>query len=174
MKLFSAINSKSFNLILFNLMWLGLVLGRESLLFITVPFVIIYVCLLLGSGRIRVYMLLIPATIGITVDSVLTLAGIFSFANAGLLIPLWLIMLWLAFSTTLTQSLSFLSKNWLFAAIAGGIAFPFNYAVGERLGAVTFGESYLFTLFVIGIVWLVFLPFLFFITHEAFRKEIAA
>ncbi|MDD9890644.1 MAG: DUF2878 domain-containing protein [Gammaproteobacteria bacterium] len=172
MKLYSAINQNSVNLIVFNLMWIGLVLGRESFLFITVPVVIGYVTFLITSGRIKAYQLLVPAGIGISVDSLLTIFGIFSFANSNFLIPLWLIMLWLAFSTTLTHSLSFLSKHWFIAAIAGGVAFPFNYAVGERLGAVTFDAPFILTMLVIGIVWLFLLPVLYFVIRDSLKNEI--
>ena len=36
------ITSKSLNIIIFNLLWLGLVLGRDSLIHLTLPSLLIY------------------------------------------------------------------------------------------------------------------------------------
>ena len=122
-------------------MWVGLVIGRESLLGLTVPMVLIYSAILVFIEIIKIQQLLVPAALGIAIDSILTMLGIFDFGDTTLLIPLWLITLWIAFSTTLTQSLKFVGNNWLVTVTSGAIVIQFNYAVGERLGAVTFAEN---------------------------------
>ena len=142
MNLRAAFSSKLCNIIFFNLMWVGLVIGRESLLGLTVPMVLIYSAILVFIEIIKIQQLLVPAALGIAIDSILTMLGIFDFGDTTLLIPLWLITLWIAFSTTLTQSLKFVGNNWLVTVTSGAIILPFNYAVGERLGAVTFTENY--------------------------------
>ena len=174
MKLQAAFSSKLCNIIFFNLMWVGLVIGRESLLGLTVPMVLIYSTMLVCIEIIKIHQLLLPAAIGITIDSVLTVFGIFDFGNTTFLIPLWLITLWIVFSTTLTQSLKFIGNNWLITVASGAVVLPFNYAVGERLGAVTFAENYFLTIFIIGITWSVCLPLLFTTTDESFKKKFAA
>ena len=138
------ITSKLLNLVIFNLLWIGLVLGRDSLIHLTLPGLIIYLACLLRIGDLKVHQILLPAAIGITIDSSLTFFGIFIFPESSLIIPFWLIVLWINFSTTLTLSLSFIGKNKLVAFGLGATALPFNYTVGERLGAVTFGDPYLF------------------------------
>ncbi|NKB35170.1 MAG: DUF2878 family protein [Pseudomonadales bacterium] len=172
-KLLPTFFSKPMNLILFNLMWIGLVIGRESLILVTIPIVAIYAYILVREGKVKIHQLLLPACIGIAIDSALTLFGIFSFSGSSLILPLWLITLWLAFATTLTQSLSFLGRNKIFSVVAGGIAFPFNYAIGERVGAVSFAEPYLLSLVIIGLIWMFVLPLLFIVTHEYFEQKFA-
>jgi len=174
MKLRAAFSSKLCNIIFFNLMWVGLVIGRESLLGLTVPMVLIYSAILVFIEIIKIQQLLVPAALGIAIDSILTMLGIFDFGDTTLLIPLWLITLWIAFSTTLTQSLKFVGNNWLVTVTSGAIILPFNYAVGERLGAVTFTENYFLTIFIIGIIWSVCLPLLFATTDESFKKKFTA
>ena len=174
MKLRAAFSSKLCNIIFFNLMWVGLVIGRESLLGLTVPMVLIYSAILVFIEIIKIQQLLVPAALGIAIDSILTMLGIFDFGDTTLLIPLWLITLWIAFSTTLTQSLKFVGNNWLVTVTSGAIILPFNYAVGERLGAVTFTENYFLTVFIIGIIWSMCLPLLFASTDESFKKKFTA
>ena len=166
------VTSKFLNIIVFNLLWVGLVLGRESLIHLTLPSLLIYLACLLRIGDLKVHQILLPAAIGITIDSSLTFFGIFIFPESNLIIPFWLIVLWVNFSTTLTLSLSFIGKNKLIAFGLGATALPFNYTVGERLGAVTFGDPYLFSLLVIALVWSVSFPILFIVSHENFIKKL--
>ena len=166
------VTSKFLNIIVFNLLWVGLVLGRDSLIYLTLPSLLIYLACLLRIGDLKVHQILLPAAIGITIDSSLTFFGIFIFPESNLIIPFWLIVLWVNFSTTLTLSLSFIGKNKLIAFGLGATALPFNYTVGERLGAVTFGDPYLFSLLVIALVWSVSFPILFIVSHENFIKRL--
>ena len=166
------VTSKFLNIIIFNLLWVGLVLGRESLIHLTLPSLLIYLACLLRIGDLKVHQILLPALIGITIDSSLTFFGIFIFPESSLIIPFWLIVLWINFSTTLTLSLSFIGKNKLVAFGLGVTALPFNYTVGERLGAVTFGDPYLFSILVIALVWSVSFPILFMVSHENFIERL--
>ena len=165
------VTSKFLNIIVFNLLWVGLVLGRESLIHLTLPILLIYLACLLRIGDLKVHQILLPAAIGITIDSSLTFFGIFIFPDSSLIIPFWLIVLWINFSTTITLSLSFIGKNKLIAFGLGATALPFNYTVGERLGAVTFGEPYLFSILVLVLVWSVSFPILFMVSDENFIKK---
>ena len=166
------VTSKFLNIIVFNLLWVGLVLGRESLIQFTLPSLLVYLACLLRIGDLKVHQILLPATIGITIDSSLTFFGIFIFPESSLIIPFWLILLWINFSTTITLSLSFIGKNKLVAFGLGATALPFNYTVGERLGAVTFGEPYLFSILIIILVWSVSFPILFIVSHENFTERL--
>ena len=166
------VTSKFLNIIVFNLLWIGLVLGRDSLIHLTLPSLLIYLACLLRIGDLKVHQILLPAIIGITIDSSLTFFGIFIFADSSLIIPFWLIVLWINFSTTITLSLSFIGKSKLVAFGLGATALPFNYTVGERLGAVTFGEPYLFSILTLALVWSVSFPILFMVSHENFIKRL--
>ena len=166
------VTSKFLNIVVFNLLWIGLVLGRDTLIHLTLPSLLIYLACLLRIGDLKLHQILLPATIGITIDSSLTFFGIFIFPDSSLIIPFWLIVLWINFSTTITLSLSFIGNNKLVAFGLGATALPFNYTVGERLGAVTFGEPYLFSILVIVLVWSVSFPILFMVSHENFIERL--
>ena len=66
MKLRAAFSSKLCNIIFFNLMWVGLVIGRESLLGLTVPMVLIYSAILVFIEIIKIQQLLVPAALGLS------------------------------------------------------------------------------------------------------------
>ena len=166
------VTSKFLNIIVFNLLWVGLVLGRESLIHLTLPILLIYLACLLHIGDLKIHQILLPDAIGITIDSSLTFFGIFIFPDSSLIIPFWLIVLWINFSTTITLSLSFIGKSKLVAFGLGATALPFNYTVGERLGAVTFGEPYLFSILVLVLVWSVSFTILFMVSHENFPERL--
>ena len=166
------VTSKFLNIVVFNLLWVGLVLGRDSLIYLTLPSLLIYLACLLRIGDLKLHQILFPALIGITIDSSLTFFGIFIFTESIFIIPLWLIVLWINFSTTLTLSLSFIGKNKLVAFGLGATALPFNYTVGERLGAVTFGEPYLFSILILVLVWSVSFPILFIVSQENFIEKL--
>ena len=166
------ITSKFLNIIVFNLLWIGLVLGRDSLIHLTLPSLLIYLACLLRIGDLKLHQILLPALIGIMIDSSLTFFGIFIFTESSLIVPFWLIVLWVNFSTTLNLSLSFIGKKKLVAFGLGATALPFNYTVGERLGAVTFGEPYLFSILILVLVWSVSFPILFMVSHENFFERL--
>ena len=146
--------------------------GQRSLLHLTLPGLLIYLACLLRIGDLKVHQILLPAAIGITIDSSLTFFGIFIFPDSSLIIPFWLIVLWINFSTTLNLSLSFIDKNKLVAFGLGATALPFNYTVGERLGAVTFGDPYFFSILVLALVWSLSFPILFIVSHENFIERL--
>tara|TARA_B100001146_G_C16069088_1_gene385569 strand:- start:321 stop:725 length:405 start_codon:yes stop_codon:yes gene_type:complete len=121
------LTSKPFNLIANNLAWIGCVIGREQTIWLIGPLVITYAAFLISTGTINLSQIAIPAMIGISVDSVLTLSGIYQFENTSLILPLWLIILWIAFSTTLTSSLSILWRHKIMVIAIGGTGMPINY-----------------------------------------------
>mgnify|MGYP003700471217 CR=1 FL=1 len=166
--------SKPFNLVAFNLMWLGCVLGREQLLWLVAPLVLAYLTLLVANGILLMQQLFLPAAIGITVDLVLTLLGFFAFDTSAVLLPAWLIVLWLAFSSTLNLSLSVFQSKISLAVVAGAVAFPVNYAVGQRLGAVEFPQSDSITLLILALIWAALLPLLFRVSQRRFAQTLQA
>lgn len=167
--------SKPFNIIAFNLTWLACVVGRDDYLWLVAPGILLYVALLVRQKIIELNKLLPLIAIGISIDVLLTALGIFQF-NTGqfdtgvLLIPVWLMLLWVAFSTTLFLSLQMIGRYKLLAALCGALVIPFNYAVGERLGAVSFGDAYFIALLSMSAVWIIALPLLYMIAEGKLEK----
>lgn len=52
------------------------------------------------------------------------------------LIPLWIVMLWALFATTLTLSMRWLRSNIILSAIFGFVGGPLSYMAGEKLNAI--------------------------------------
>lgn len=144
-----------FNALWFQLLWLCAVLGRESLLPVTAGLLVLHFALV-ARPLDELRALLPVALVGISVDSALSLAGIFQFPGV-LPIPLWLCALWLAFATTLNRSLDFMRRR-LWLACALGAPASLNYLAGARLGAVDFGPGDTLTMALLAPLWMLLLP----------------
>ena len=158
----SIIEKAWFNAIWFQMTWCCAVLGRETLLPLTATMLVLHLTLVRDTTRELLHLTTLAA-IGIVIDAGLSLAGVFRFPG-GVLVPLWLCGLWLAFATTPGRSLSFLGRRPTLAVLAGAVAIPLNYWAGQRLGAVEFGYPVPVTLAVMSLVWAVMLPVLFRLT----------
>lgn len=145
-----------FNALWFDLAWFSLVVGRESL--IPLSLFLLAFHLFLVSDKIPEYCSLVfLGGIGIGVDCLLSITGILVFTD-GWLIPWWLACLWIAFSATLSRSLKYFSDKPFLAIILGAIAGPVSYWAGFKLGAVSFGYSTVITLLLLSVIWSVLLP----------------
>lgn len=145
-----------FNALWFQSTWFCTVLGRDSLLPLAVAMIVLHLALVRDVWR-ELLPLSTIAAIGISVDATLSYTGVFQFSG-GVLVPLWLCCLWLAFATTLTRSLAWLGSRRGWAAAAGFLVIPLNYWAGQRLGAVTFPQPLGITLGIMAVTWAVMLP----------------
>ena len=148
-----------FNALWFQGLWFCAVLGRDWLLPLTVVLLALHL-FLVGDKRRELRRFACVGGLGIAVDAVLSGAGIYQFAG-GVLVPVWLVCLWLGFSAALSRSLVYFSDKLPLAAVAGGLVFPVNYWAGERLGAVEFSLRLPATLLIIALTWAVMLPLLY-------------
>ena len=156
-----------FNALWFQGFWLCAVVGRERLLPLTLLLLALHFWLVRDwRGELRA--LLWVAGVGILVDSSLGASGVFVFPGDAVL-PLWLAALWLGFATTVTRSLAWLAARPWLAAVCGLLVMPWNYAVGERLGAVEFGFGLGPTAVLLGVAWAILLPLL---MHLGSRREV--
>lgn len=152
-----------FNALWFQLTWFACVLGRDPWLALILTMLALHF-LLVQSARTELYNIAPVAAAGIATDTLLSAVGVFDFGDR--LVPLWLCLLWVAFATTLTRSLAVLGKYRLLAALVGGVGVPFNYAVGERLGAVSFPLEPTVTTVVLVSVWAALLPALYHLSRQ--------
>lgn len=91
------------------------------------------------------------AVTGILFDTALYQAGLLKFPGHSLfVIPVWLMLLWVAFACTLRHSLDWLLQRPWLAALLGLLAAPWSYYAGELLGAVNTTPE---ALLLIGIGW---------------------
>jgi len=158
-----------FNALWFQATWFCAVLGREALLPLTAGLILLHLALA-RDLKSELLQLSAVALVGVTVDACLSAGGFYVFED-GVLVPLWLCCLWLAFATTLRRSLAFFGPRPVLTALAGAVVLPFNYLVGARLGAVEFGHALPLTFIVVGMVWAVLLPVLYRITSHPRIKD---
>lgn len=108
--------------------------------------------------------LLAAGLLGSATDSLLALAGLFSFLPGPLsawISPPWLLFLWMAFGSTLPRSLAWLGDSPRLAAGLGAAGGPLSYYAGAELGAVRLTEPAGTSLLVLACVWAILLPGLF-------------
>ncbi len=88
---------------------------------------------------------------GVALDTLWYQLGLMRFPDTvTVLIPLWLMLLWLAFAATLRHSLGYLFQRPMLLGVVSLIAAPFSYFAGSKLGAIELSSL---TLVVIGISW---------------------
>ncbi|MCE9788466.1 DUF2878 domain-containing protein [Shewanella chilikensis] len=104
---------------------------------------------------------LIPAVIGIALDAMLHLGGVFEFDSPSRLLPLWLCCLWGHFAATLGVSLAWLGDlpRWQ-QALFGAVGGAGSYLAAFKLEAVAWplGQSATFSLLIL--IWSLLLPLL--------------
>lgn len=73
--------------------------------------------------------------------------------------PLWLLCLWLLFSTTLSHGLAWLRQRLLLCAVLAAISAPSSYFAGAYLSPyMSLGDSTMLSLLTIGVLWALSFP----------------
>jgi len=153
-----------FNAVWFQATWFCCVLGREPWLPVALLSLALHFYLVSDRG-LEFRRLLPVAMVGIGVDVMLTLTGVFDFDSATI-VPGWLIALWWVFAAALYRSFAKIGQSMWLAAVLGGIAVPFNYMVGAGLGAVTLPLGEMLSGAVLVAIWIFLLPLLYRISHR--------
>ena len=79
--------------------------------------------------------------------------------------PIWILTLWLAFATTLNQSLSWLKNHLWLSALLGMLGGPLAWLGGMHLGGLTLSDPFM-SLVIIGCGWAVIMPVLFILANR--------
>lgn len=98
---------------------------------------------------------------GLVLESALLRAGFVTFAApwpSEAFAPAWIVVLWLAFGSTLSPLASALGRNRPLAAALGAVAGPLAYLAGERLGALQLPAALPLTILALAAVWAAALP----------------
>ncbi|MDM8194365.1 DUF2878 domain-containing protein [Pseudomonas koreensis] len=148
------------NALLFQLGWLACVLGGNSLWLLLALATLVIHLRWISSWAEEGRLILCVVIVGTAVDSVLRQLGVFRFADASPLIPLWLMLLWALLATTLRHCLAWSARPWWLASALGAVGGALSYYGGGRLAGVQFPYGEVSTLIVIGLLWAGLFPLL--------------
>ncbi|KIF59943.1 membrane protein [Pseudomonas fluorescens] len=148
------------NAVLFQLGWLACVLGGNSLWLLLAVAALVIHLRWISSWAAEGRLILCIVIVGTTMDSVLRQLGVFRFADASPLIPLWLMLLWALLATTLRHCLAWSARPWWLASALGAVGGALSYYGGGRLAGVQFPYGEVSTLIVIGLLWAGLFPLL--------------
>ncbi len=126
------------NVIGYQAIWFGSILGRDALLPVLLALVLLHVYFCTQRAR-EVTVLVVCTALGFLCDSLWTLAGVFVFdpSPAFLPAPLWLAMIWLGFAATLRHGLRFAIERPGLGIALAAIGAPVSYIAAGTMGAVT-------------------------------------
>jgi hypothetical protein len=79
--------------------------------------------------------------------------------------PMWLIMMWALFATTINLSMGWLKGRWILAVLMGAVFGPLAFVAGEKLGAVMFLDSTL-SIITLSVGWGLLMPLLLWIAER--------
>lgn len=153
------------NFILFQVAWFACVIGAGK----GMPWLGVLVTALILSWHLyqakdikaELLLMLCALFIGAAYDQSMLSFGFISYLNTGwgnAIVPVWILALWLAFTTTLNVSLRWMRSKHLFAVIFGAMGGPLAYLGAEKLGAVVLhgASSYI----ALSLGWAIITPFL--------------
>lgn len=153
------------NFLLFQLGWFACVLGgaydQVFLGSMIAMAVIVYHIYRAVDAAQELRLLAVALVIGLVFESVVTSQGLARYSHGQVIdyiAPLWMILMWPLFATTLNLSMRWL-KNLapLLIALVGALFAPLAYYAGNRLGAVGY-DYFILSMGIIAIAWAVLLP----------------
>lgn len=158
--------NKIHNYVLYQSIWLLAIFGGTAYEWLLAMLIGLHL-LLCGDWKVEAKIMILGAAIGLAVDTLLTIRGVFVFMPSPevLPVPLWLAAIWFGFIGTLRHSLSFMLKRPVLMTLAAGILAPLSYLAAMRFGAVEFPYGSTTTFTVVSISWMVMTPIFIWLTH---------
>ena len=124
--------------------------------------------------RREVFFILLAGLVGLSLDTAMILAGVYDPVREIMpwpLAPVWIIALWVLFTSSFRLSLEQLHGRPLLACLLGAVAAPLSYAAGGRMGAASMNPSFLKGFATLGTVWGLAVPALFALSSALMRAE---
>ena len=171
--------AKLVNYITFQAGWFACVWGAgQGMVWLGPVFVAVVMAfqagILMRMTRGQVYFILLGASIGLSLDTGMILAGVYVPVREFMpwpLAPVWIIALWVLFTSSFSLSLQALHGRPLLACLLGAVAAPLSYAAGGRMGAAIMNPSFLKGYVALGVVWGIAVPLLFALSSALLRGE---
>ncbi|MCC5854960.1 MAG: DUF2878 domain-containing protein [Idiomarina sp.] len=120
--------------IVFDIVWLAAVWGRDTWLLLTLVLVAFLYAVSWRSLWPQRYKLLLLAIVGLILEYVVVSVGVLNFTGTTAL-PAWLYLLWIGFVAMAFVAMDWLAGRYFYAALFGLIFGPITYIAGVRFGA---------------------------------------
>ncbi|MCZ2721309.1 DUF2878 domain-containing protein [Marinomonas sp. 15G1-11] len=160
------------NAIFFQIAWFICVASPEIIAIIAVSMLLIIHSRFMIRDNREWLLIMGFTTSGMMIDSVLQTLGVIQFSGAIAItenvsiLPIWMMCLWLAFSTTLIHGLFWLHGRFKFAMLIGGFAVPVSYYGGLIMSRSSSIEPVWIMLITVGAIWALLLPSVLFIAQK--------
>jgi hypothetical protein len=146
------------NGMLFNLAWFAIVYSASDSVAIIIALVFVALHLLvLGKGVAELRLIVGVTVMGVALDQLLFLAGVFTVGGVAASAPLWLSALWPVLATTLMHAFAGLRQRWVLAALLGAVGGSLSYTAGTRLTEVDFASP-VYSVAIIAVLWALLMP----------------
>ena len=144
----------------YQITWLACVFGEnkfnQPLLGVYVGSLYLIIFFYFNKKKANFFKLSLSISIpGYFFDTLMVFLSIYNF-NVNPIIgttPIWLVILWLSFSTLFDEILIIFKKYKLIGIVLSGILGPLTYYLGQPLGIITINNIFLFFIFMI-IFWI--------------------
>lgn len=158
------------NVAMFNGAWLCCVLGGNEIAIATALTVVMLHLRFTADDWREILLVVQVVVLGFFVDSMLIRSGVIVLPNDLVIPPVWLICLWIVFSTLLNHSLRWLHSHLYLAVLLGALAAPFSYYAGIRLTDVSLAEPRAWSLGLIAFAWAVAFPMCLWLAQRAAER----
>ena len=149
----------------YQITWLSCVFGETKLSYpmlgfwVGIIFLIIY--LFFNQNKKKFVKISLSISIpGYIFDSLLVYFQVYDFETIAKLgtLPLWMIVLWLSFSTLFDEILTFFKRYKILGIILSGVLGPLTYYLGEPIGVI---KIYNFQFFIISMIsfWMILMVY---------------
>lgn len=124
----------------FNVSWFLIVYTQSNVLGLLVASAHVWLHMLcLGRGRAEWLFILLVAAMGLCLDQLLFVAGVFLLDGVSAVAPLWLSCLWPVLASTCMHVFAPLAARPLMAAAFGAVGGYCSYMLGTSISSVDFG-----------------------------------
>ncbi|MFO6296142.1 DUF2878 domain-containing protein [Rahnella selenatireducens] len=138
----------------FDAWWTLAVWGRDRF----IVFLVISSFLMLAfTPSPRRLWVAVVCTLGIMLDSLWCIAGLFEFTDSQA-VPPWMMALWLGFSAWWLWLLGVIRLTWYWLIPLGAVSGPLAYFLGMQLGAMQLIAAPVYVWLALAAGWAVFLP----------------
>lgn len=131
----TSIQHKIVSFVLFNALWLSAVSGRENYIVLSGVLLALQFFYSIAVARVSWTLILRLFAVGLLLEAIVISLGVIDFAGG--YFPLWLVMLWLGFSSMAPVALDWIAPKPAIAVLLGAVSGPLSYVAGIKLNAAT-------------------------------------